>query len=257
MSSHIQSEVFDLGNEVQLEMVYIPAGAFLMGTDEDEIEKLCKKYHHNWFKCETPQHQVTLKPFYMAKYPITKAQFRVVMAKNPSISHHKSGQRPIGSVSWHMAQKFCQQLSQQLGRKFSLPSEAQWEYACRSGTSTPFSCGETLTDELANCKTNPDSSEKQGQNRQQTTPVGSFPPNAFGLYDMHGNVWEWCADTWHDNYQNAPTDGSAWVDNSSELCVLRGGSWYDFPQDCRSALRLNSLPVNDLNTFGFRVVSSV
>ncbi len=131
-------------------------------------------------------------------------------------------------MSWDEAIEFCDRLSAKMGTHYTLPSEAQWEYACRAGTTTPFYFGQTLTDELANY------SFKIGS----TTPVGQFPANAFGLYDMHGNVWEWCADHWHRNYDGAPIDGSAWTENgNAKRRMLRGGSWGNDPMNCRSAYR--------------------
>jgi formylglycine-generating enzyme required for sulfatase activity len=124
-------------------------------------------------------------------------------------------------------------LSKATGREYRLPSEAEWEYACRAGTTTPFHFGETITTDLANYNGNYTyGSGSKGQYRKQTTDVGSFPANAFGLHDMHGNVWEWCQDTWHENYNGAPTDGSAWVDENANQnrMILRGGSWYNNPR---------------------------
>jgi formylglycine-generating enzyme required for sulfatase activity len=148
-------------------------------------------------------------------------------------------------------------LSQKTGREYRLPSEAEWEYACRGGTTTPFHFGETITTDLANYNGNYTyASEPKRKYLQETTDVGSFPPNAFGLYDMHGNVWEWCQDDWHDNYSNAPKDGSVWTSRSGNTKLLRGGSWYVNPVHCRSASRNNgNLAYNYLN-IGFRVVCS-
>ena len=154
--------------------------------------------------------------------------------------------------------EFCNklnQISQKTGRKYRLPSEAEWEYACRAGTNTPFHFGKTITSDLANY----DGStvyafEPEGKYRQETTEVGSFPPNSFGLYDMHGNVWEWCQDDWHDNYTNAPNNGIAWTSQSGNAKVLRGGSWNNVPVGCRSAYRGNFLRVSRSNIIGFRVV---
>jgi formylglycine-generating enzyme required for sulfatase activity len=171
--------------------------------------------------------------------------------------------RPVERVSWHDAMEFCRRLSQRTGRRYSLPSEAQWEYACRAGTSTPFHFGETMTTELANYDGNYTyANGPKGEYRQQTTPVGMFPANAWGLQDMHGNVWEWCLDHWHGTYEGAPVDGSAWLDDeglnaakdSKKERLLRGGSWLDFPRSCRSAYRLHFQPDNANYDVGFRVV---
>ncbi|NCR11342.1 MAG: formylglycine-generating enzyme family protein, partial [Microcystis aeruginosa LG13-11] len=162
----------------------------------------------------------------------------------------------VEKVSWYDAVEFCQRLSKATGRDYRLPSEAQWEYACRAGTTTPFYFGETITPDLANYDGNYIYAQgPKGIYRQETTPVGKFPPNAFGLYDMHGNVWEWCADTWHDNYDGAPTDGSVWIENGDDnRSPLRGGSWYSYPNFCRSAFRIGSNRRGYHDSYGFRVV---
>jgi formylglycine-generating enzyme required for sulfatase activity len=224
----------DLGNGVTLEMVYIPEGRFLMGSPKTEKGR---------YSDEGPQHQVTLEPFYMGKYPVTQAQYEAVMGKNPSYFNGKN--RPVERVYWNDAVAFCKRLSEMTGRTYRLPSEAQWEYAARAGTTTPFYFGETITSELAN----------YNYNIKETTDVGSFPPNAFGLYDMHGNVWEWCADTWHKNYEGAPTDGSVWEkEPSRNNRVLRGGSWSLVAGLCRTASRDWLGPGVRDDGVGFRVV---
>jgi eukaryotic-like serine/threonine-protein kinase len=238
----------DLGNGVTLEMVAIPGGTFTMGSPTTEVGRTDN---------ESPQHQVTVKPFYMGKFEVTQAQYQAIMGSNPS--NFKGANRPVETVSWNDAVEFCQRLSKKTGRTYRLPSEAEWEYAARAGTTTPFYFGETITTDLVNYDGNLtyDSAPK-GQYRQQTTDVGSFPANAFGLYDMHGNVWEWCLDAWHDNYNGAPTDGSAWTgknDNQSQK-LLRGGSWDVNPWVCRSAPRARYNPDYRVNRYGFRVVVS-
>ena len=254
---HSQYFTEDLGNDVNLEMVYIPSGKFIMGSPEGEGDER-----------EKPQHEVTIPPFLMGKYPITQVQWRAI-ASLPKVKHNlktdpsyfQGNNHPVESVSWNDAVEFCQRLSQQTGKEFRLPSEAEWEYACRAGTTTPFHFGETITGKLANYRlSHTYAKEPKGENRGATTLVGQFPPNTFGLYDMHGNVWEWCADTWHDNYQGAPTDGSAWNRGLNYNCsILRGGSWYDFPRYCRSASR--DVVISDrsllLNDVGFRVACSM
>ncbi|MGB8686510.1 MAG: SUMF1/EgtB/PvdO family nonheme iron enzyme [Microcoleus sp.] len=215
-------KVEKLGNWVNLEMVYIPGGTFQMGSSESSSEQ--------------PLRQVTVKPFYLGKYPITQEQWEAVMGNNPS--EFKGAKRPVEQVSWDDAVKFCQKLSQKTGKTYRLPAEAEWEYACRARTSTLFHFGETITPDLVNYDGNyPYGSAQSGLYRQQTTDVGSFPPNAFGLYDMHGNVWEWCSDRWHDNYNGAPTDGSSWETGTDDRRVLRGGSWLNVAVLCHSALR--------------------
>lgn len=239
----------DLGNGVTLEMVSIPAGSFKMGSPPGETGRSRSEY-------EGSQHTVNVPSFFMGKFEVTQEQYQQVMGKNPS--YFKGAKRPVEQVSWNNAVAFCKKLSQKTGRAYRLPSEAEWEYAARAGTTTPFHFGGTVTTELANYNGNYTyTSAPKGKYRGQTTEVGSFPPNAFGLYDMHGNVWEWCADTWHNNYKGAPSDGSAWIDNDNDWQVLRGGSWNDSPEDCRSASRFNDIrAVRDYIYYyiGFRVV---
>jgi formylglycine-generating enzyme required for sulfatase activity len=236
----------DLENGVNLEMVAIPGGAFMMGSPAGEKGRSSS---------ESPQHPVVVPGFFMGRYEVTQAQYQAIMGTNPSF--FKGDNLPVEQVSWNDAVEFCQRLSQKTGREYRLPSEAEWEYVCRAGTSTPFYFGETITGDLASYDaSNTYASEPKGKSRQQTTPVDSFKPNAFGLYDMHGNVWEWCQDDWHDTYNGAPRDGSAWVnknDNNSQKC-LRGGSWVNNPGVCRSAYRLNTFRGNRSPSFGFRVV---
>jgi formylglycine-generating enzyme required for sulfatase activity len=237
----------DLGNGVKLEMIAIPGGTFWMGSPANEAERGDN---------ESPQHQVTVPSFFMGKYPLTQAQYQAIMGKNPA--YFKGNNRPVENVSWDDAVRFCQKLSQRTGKNYRLPSEAEWEYACRAGTKTPFSFGDNITTDLVNYDgTYPYKSAPKGKYREQTTDVGTFPPNAFGLYDMHGNVWEWCEDDWHENYIDAPTDGSAWNSQSgSNTKLLRGGSWYYVAGDCRSANRFrDSRDYRDCYC-GFRVVSS-
>ncbi|MBO1052380.1 MAG: SUMF1/EgtB/PvdO family nonheme iron enzyme [Dolichospermum sp. DET73] len=236
----------DLGNGVTLEMVEIPGGTFIMGSPASEAKRGSN---------EGPQHQVTVPSFYMGKYELTQAQYQAIIGTNPS--RFKGKNRPVEGVSWNNAVEFCKKLSQKTGKNYRLPSEAEWEYACRAGTTTPFYFGESITPDLVNY--NGDytyASAPKGKYRQQTTDVGTFPPNSFGLYDMHGNVWEWCQDDYKDDYINAPTDGSALTSPSRSGKLLRGGSWDYVPGDCRSASRYDgNLDDND-NDIGFRVVCS-
>ena len=247
-------------------MVAIPGGKFLMGTEDEEIERLVKKFYWDGFRREKPQHSVTVEPFFMGRFPVTQAQWKAI-ANLPKVdrdlesdpSGFKGDNRPVEQVSWYDAVEFCKRLLRETGKEYRLPSEAEWEYACRAGTTTPFHFGETITSKLANYRGSETyASESKGEYRQQTTDVGKFPSNAFGLYDMHGNVWEWCADAWHDNYEGAPTDGSAWTKGGNDnLSPLRGGSWGVLPTLCRSAYRLNTdiaWRVNFNGTVGFRVV---
>ncbi|MDB9529065.1 formylglycine-generating enzyme family protein [Oscillatoria sp. CS-180] len=231
-------------------------GAFLMGSPEGERDRL---------ESEGPQRWVTVSAFTMGRYPVTQAQWRYV-AENlervnrnlePDPSQFKGDDRPVETVSWEDATEFCDRLSAFLGVTCRLPTEAEWEYACRAGTTTPFHFGETITSDLVSYDASDSyGSGPTGEYRQETTPVGSFGvANAFGLYDMHGNVWEWCQDVWHGNYEGAPTDGSAWVEGGDQgTRVVRGGSWYNNPRYCRSASRVDATPATRDFVVGFRVV---
>ncbi|MBD2070638.1 SUMF1/EgtB/PvdO family nonheme iron enzyme [Leptolyngbya sp. FACHB-671] len=248
----------DLGNNIFLDMVAVPGNSFHMGSTE-------------YYK-EQPVHKVQVAPFFIGRYSITQAQWRAV-AGLPKVmidldldpSKFEGSDRPVEQVSWWEAVEFCfrlngfveARLSNKTNRTYRLPSEAEWEYACRAGTTTPFHFGEILTADLANYDgTETYNSSPKGRFRQKTTPVGSFGvANAFGLYDMHGNVWEWCADPWRENYNGAPTDGSAWLSaDRSASRVIRGGSWFKEPWSCRSAYRFFNHPHNRDNYTGFRVV---
>ncbi|MEG4627907.1 bifunctional serine/threonine-protein kinase/formylglycine-generating enzyme family protein [Microcoleus sp. w1-18aA5] len=238
----------NLGSGAILDMVAIPGGSFVMGSPNTEAGR-----SNN----EGPQRTVNISPFFMGKYPITQEQWEVVMGNNPS--DIKGLKRPVEQVSWNNALEFCQKISQKTGKIYRLPSEAEWEYACRAGTTTPFYFGETITPNLVNYDGNyPYGAAPKGRYRKQTTDVGSFPPNPFGLYDMHGNVWEWCSDKWHDNYSGAPTDGSSWETATDNKRVLRGGSWNNHALYSRSADRDRNSAGYKLRNWGFRVaVASV
>jgi formylglycine-generating enzyme required for sulfatase activity len=245
--------VEELGNGITLEMIKIPAGTFLMGSPQGE-----------GYDFEKPQHSVTVPAFWMGKFAVTQAQwsqvarFRKVKQHLNSDPANFSVNRPVEQVSWHDAVEFCQRLSHKTGKSYRLPSEAEWEYACRAGTTTPFHFGETITTDLVNYDGNYTyGNAPKGKYRQQTTEVGSFPPNGFGLYDMHGNVWEWCADHWHGDYQGTPADGSAWLsEDKYSAMVLRGGSWDDNPRYCRSAYRSRDYAGNRSSYYGFRLACS-
>ncbi len=229
-----QSFTLDLSNTVKLEMIAIPSGNFWMGSPDGVGSDR-----------ERPRHQVTIAPFWMSKYPITQALYQAIAGKNPS--NFKGNQRPVEKVTWWEAIAFCEKLRGKGDRVFRLPSEAEWEYACRAGTETPFYFGETISTEQVN----------HNQHYKRTTDVGIFPPNSFGLYDMHGNVWEWCADHWHPNYNGALKDGSAWkTSNDKDSRLLRGGSWFCNPGRCRSACRGSYSPDYQLYFIGFRVACS-
>lgn len=253
----------DLG----LEMVYVPGGTFTMGSPEDELERA------SW---EGPQHAVTVPSFFMGRYPVTQAQWRFVaglaqvnQALAPDPSRFKGDTRPVEKVSWNDAVEFCLRLSRHSGQTYRLPTEAEWEYACRAGTTTPFHFGETITTDVVNYRGTDNKTGSttysgsygagpKGEYRKETTPVDHFGvANAFGLSDMHGNVYEWCQDHWHDSYEGAPEDGSAWLsDDEGAGQVIRGGSWLDIPRNCRSAYRVIFLSDARYTYIGFRVVCS-
>ncbi len=252
----------DLGEGVILDMVAIPGGKFLMGACLNEKDSS---------NSERPQHEVTIQPFFMSKFPVTQAQWKALTLNAPKAngnlalierdlksnpSRFKDDHRPVEQVGWYDAVEFCQRLSKKTGNEYRLPSEAEWEYAIRAGTTTPFYFGSTMTTDLANYKGNETyENELIGEYRKQTTPVGLFPPNAFGLYDLHGQVWEWCADNWHDNYQGAPIDGSAWLkENQKAYRIIRGGAWNLNPSIGRCAFRLSNSPDYDYDPCGFRLV---
>ena len=220
---------------LKLAMVELPGGEFMMGSPDSDPDA-----------SEKPQHQVQVNSFAIGKYPVTQAQYEAVMGTNPS--HFKNNpQNPVEMVSWDDAQAFCQKLSQITGKTYRLPTEAEWEYACRGGTTTRFYFGDDAN-QLG------DYAWYDGNSQQTTHPVGQKKPNAWGLYDMSGNVWEWCEDNWHDNYKNAPKDGSAWLIKDNYSQILRGGSWSVNPDSCRSADRGNNYRRGPYFNGGFRVV---
>jgi formylglycine-generating enzyme required for sulfatase activity len=241
-----QQFVEDLGNGVILEMIAIPGGAFLMGSPQGQ-----------GYDDERPQHRVKVAPFLMGKHPITQAQWASVMGQHTG--RFSGDLLPVENISWDAAQAFCRRLSSMTGRPYRLPCEAEWEYACRAGTTTPFACGWTLTTELANYNgLFTFAAGPKGVYRHAPTAAGSFPPNAFGLHDMHGNLWEWCADPWHESYEGAPVDGQVWTAGGPpSLRVLRGGSWHDTPDVCRSAVRLKLPKAEGDEICGFRVAMSL
>jgi formylglycine-generating enzyme required for sulfatase activity len=244
----------ELGEGIKLTLMLIPAGEFLMGAPESEPDSNDD---------ERPQHPVKLESFLLGRYPLTQAQWRVVAGYKqidrelkPDPSHFKGDNRPVEQVSWEEAVEFCQRLSVEKGRTYRLPTEAEWEYACRAGTQTPFHYGEIITTEIANYDGNYTyNNSSKGEFRRETTDVGIFPANRWGLHDLHGNVLEWCEDDWHDSYEGAPKDGSAWLEaNATDPSkLLRGGCWSFNPWYCRSAYRyFNSRDDRSYNV-GFRV----
>ncbi|WP_392534876.1 SUMF1/EgtB/PvdO family nonheme iron enzyme [Nostoc sp. C117] len=238
----------DLGNGKTLEMVQIPGGKFLMGSPLTEKERNTN---------EGPQHPMDIKLFFMGKFTVTQEQYQAVMGINPS--YFQGANRPVEQVSWNDAVKFCQKLSLMTSKSYRLPSEAEWEYAARAGTTTPFYFGETITTEIANYNGEYTyGSAPEGENRQETVDVGSLPANAFGLYEMHGNVWEWCQDKYHNDYRGMPADGSAWVSGNNNPWLLRGGSWFSQSSVCRSSARLDESNSDaQVYDFGFRVVCTL
>jgi len=233
----------DLGGGVSMELVLIPAGEFTMGspTTEDGRED-----------DESPERPVTLsEPFYMGVHEVTQEQYEAVIGKNPA--HFKGAKRPVEKVSWSDAMEFCRKLSATTGMMVGLPTEAEWEYACRAGTTTPFHTGRTISTDQANYDGDHTYGDgKKGEDRGKTLAVGSFRPNGWGLYDMHGNVWEWCSDWYGDSYAHA-LDQDPTGPESGTLRVLRGGGWGHNPQNCRSASRHWYAPGFRSLNYGFRV----
>jgi formylglycine-generating enzyme required for sulfatase activity len=251
-----------LAEGLALKMMLIPDGKFQMGSPPEEIGRSDRE----------DQHEVTVLPFCMGKYPVTQEQWRFIagletidrpLDKDPSA--FKGDRHPVEQVSWHDAAEFCARLSIYTGRQYRLPSEAEWEYACRAWTTTPFHFGETIATDLANYDGTDDEDGNwsgsyglgpKGEYRRTTTPVDKFDSsNDFGLCDMHGNVWEWCEDHWHGDYREAPND--VWLDKNANVANrrrLRGGSWNHRPQYCRSASRGNNSAHTTDSYTGFRVV---
>ncbi|AFY70674.1 Sulphatase-modifying factor protein [Thalassoporum mexicanum PCC 7367] len=219
---------------IALEMALIPGGEYLMGASRSHLGEAIH---------ESPQHTVQLPTFTIGRYPITQAQWLTTFSRNPS--YFQGENLPVDSVSWEDAVEFCDRLSHKTKRSYRLPTEAEWEYACRAGSQTPFYFGEILEPELANY---------YATGVKSTTPVDQFPANGFGLHDMHGNVREWCLDCWHSSYEGAPTDGSAWQGGNSKDRVLRGGSWFLSADCCTSSARISSQRDNRSYYYGFRVV---
>ncbi len=237
-----QQLVERLSPDSALEMVVVPAGVFRMGSRPGNGEP-----------DEQPQHSVWIRSFLLGKFPVTQEQWQAIMGGSPPF-RYKGAKRPADRISWTAGREFCARLSRRTGRAYRLPGEAEWEYACRAGSSTAFSCGKTLTTGLANyVGTVPYLKEPPGLNRHETTTPGTFPPNAFGLQDMHGNLWEWCADAWHEDYRGAASDNTPYEGHTGDPRVLRGGSWHDPPSLCRSAVRLFHAPDEGEDIFGFRV----
>jgi formylglycine-generating enzyme required for sulfatase activity len=257
----------ELAKGVFLDVVAIPGGTFWMGTAEGELKEEGDENYQKWIQSQKPRHQVTIEPFFMGKYAVTQVQWKAIAQLprinrdlEPDPSKFQGNNLPAEQISWEDAIEFCDRLTRKTGDQYRLPSEAEWEYACRAGTTTPFHFGETITPELVNYDGNYTyANAAKGKYRETTIEVGSVPPNAFGLYDVHGNIWEWCAEPWHESYINAPVDGRVWEmgsDRENTRRVVRGGSWGSLPWGCRSATRLNVDAGTRANNIGFRVVCS-
>ncbi len=241
-----------LGGDNFLELVRIPEGQFVMGTS----------YHEEGYANERPPQMVNVASFYLGKFPVTQRQWRAVAKLpqisteiNPDISHFKNEVAPVENVSWTDAIEFCKRLRKLTGKNYRLPSEAEWEYACRGGTESRYYFGNELSCDYANYDGRHQYDSKASvKYREQTTPVGTFPANEFGLYDMHGNVWEWCADPWHEDYRGRPAIAAVWeLGGNMQYRVLRGGSWNNDAWECRTTNRRKEPAVNWYNYFGFRV----
>lgn len=256
------------------EMVVVPAGEFTMGSARSERD------HRDE---EGPQHMVTIaKPFAVGKFEVTKAEFGAFVResnydagdkcrtfengkvnersgrswRNPGFS--QTGNDPVTCVNWNDAEAYVAWLSKKTGKAYRLPSEAEWEYVARAGTTTPFSTGQTITTDQANFHDSDTSNgSRQGHSRGKTVPVGSFAANAFGLHDMHGNVCEWVGDCLNGNYSGAPSDSSAWTAGDCGFRILRGGSWADTPGSLRSAVRFSFSRDVRFSDFGFRVARTL
>ncbi len=240
----------DIGNDVNMSLVFIPAGEFEMGSPLEELKR----------DDDEAQHRIKItKPFYMGKFEVTQLQYRIIMNENPS--KFTGDNLPVHNVNWYEAARFIKRLSDRTGLKFRFPTEAEWEYACRAGTTTAFNTGETLDSDLANYDgTEAYGTGIAGKELKRTTKVGSYPPNAFGLYDMHGNVWEWCADVYDKNYYKVtPTNDPQGPQQNVEDAdrVIRGGAWNEKAHKCRSADRNNRSPKANQPIIGFRVVLEI
>jgi len=231
----VQQFTEGLGKHATLQMVQIPGGTFLMGAPDGEA---------GGSAAERPQHQVSIPGFFLGKHAVTIDQWRAVMGARPEAmeiaeaTFKRTGRQPVVRVSFDEAEAFCARLSRKTGCTYRLPSEAEWEYACRAGTSTAFAFGPAISREVVNYDGEMIRLERPSGKHLTTRAVGALRiANGFGLFDMHGNVWEWCEDYWHNNYQGAPENGSAWKQGESRNRVLRGGSWYATAESCRAAMR--------------------
>ncbi len=255
----------DLGNKVTMKLALIPAGKFVMGSSESEQREAVKaalpamprgeEYFRKWTGAEAPQHEVTIsRPFYMGIHEVTQEQYEQVMCINPS--RFKGPTNPVEFVSWDDGTRFCEKFSAITGKAVRLPTEAEWEYACRAGTKTPFNTGETISVDQANYNGNyAYGSGAKGEYRHKPVPVGGFKPNAWGLYDMHGNVSEWCSDWFDEKYYGQSPKADPTGPPNGQRRLVRGGSWVSGPAFVRSADRFSSSPDYGF-WFGLRVVAT-
>jgi formylglycine-generating enzyme required for sulfatase activity len=252
----------EISNSIGMKLVRIPAGKFVMGSPATEAER----------EAGEEQHEVTItRPFYLGVHTVTQGQFGQVMGKNPSFFGQRNGgssDHPAEQVRWNEAREFCAKLSalpeeMKAGRTYRLPSEAEWEYACRAGTTTPFNFGDALSSKQANFNGNfPYGRAEKGPFLHRTAKVGSYPPNAWGLYDMHGNIYEWCND-WYDSdyYKRSPQENPKGPESGAMptgfgnnfFVVVRGGCWLDEGRACRSARRFRLQQSEPYRWTGFRV----
>jgi formylglycine-generating enzyme required for sulfatase activity len=252
----------EISNSIGMKLVRIPAGKFVMGSPVTEAEREAG---------EEPHEVAITRPFYLGIHPVTQGQFEQLMGKNPSFFHRRNGgslDHPVEQVKWDQAREFCAHLSalaaeKKAGRTYRLPSEAEWEYACRASTTTPFNVGDALSSKQANFNGNfPYGGAEKGPFLGRTAKVGSYPPNAWGLFDMHGNVYEWCND-WYDPdyYKKSPKENPRGPEKGAVptgfdnyfFVVVRGGCWLDEGRACRSARRFRLQQSEPYRWTGFRV----
>jgi formylglycine-generating enzyme required for sulfatase activity len=255
-------------NSIGMKLVLIPAGKFQMGSPETEEGRESKEL----------QHEVSItRPFFMGAYETTQREWETVMQKKFNQSQFNSSRggsydHPVENMTWYMVVDFCKKLSElpdekKAGRTYRLPTEAEWEYACRAGTKTPYHCGKSLSSKQANFNGNfPSGGAEKGDYLRKTEKVGSHAPNAWGLYDMHGNVAEWCSDYYDPKYfsdspkedPKGPAKGVFPTDYNKDFYrVVRGGCWVDEAVACRSAYRFRAMPHDAYRLIGFRVVCEV
>ncbi|MDX2248815.1 MAG: formylglycine-generating enzyme family protein [Bacteroidia bacterium] len=237
--TQLSPKVIKLPNGFSFEMIFVEGGKFMMGSGENDSDAIF------W---EMPAHEVSMSAYYLGKYPVTQGLWKAVMGEENNPSFFQGDLRPVEHISWDDAKKFIEKLNSVTGLTFRLPSEAEWEFAARGGNKSKHTVysGSNRLEEVGWYREN---------SHQETKPVGQKLPNELGIYDMSGNVWEWCEDDWHSDYKGAPADGSAWIDagDRGSARVLRGGSWGNYPRYCRVANRDYTSPGNRVNYLGFRL----